>query len=64
MSLYPGDRVLVFAYWSSFYKMAGTVTQVAPYLMVRVDGDSYPIRMGDRECVRLEESRHHVGGAE
>ncbi len=61
---YPGDRVLIFAQWSSFYRKHGTVTQTAPYLMVRVDDDTYPMRMGERECVRLEESSRHIGGAE
>ncbi len=52
---YVGDRVLMFAMWSSFYKMKGTVTAVAPHLKVLVDDDKYPLRMGPRECVHLEE---------
>jgi hypothetical protein len=61
---YVGDRVLVFALWSSFYRMNGTVTATKPRLMVRIDGDSYPIAMGERECIRIEESASHLGGAE
>ncbi len=61
---YPGDRVLVFAHWSSFYQQRGTVAQTKPHLMVRIDGDSLPLRMGEREVVRLEESAQHIGGAE
>jgi hypothetical protein len=61
---YVGDRVLVFAQWSSFYRMNGTVEATKPRLMVRIDGDSYPIAMGERECIRIEESTQHIGGAE
>ena len=61
---YVGDRVLVFAAWSSFYRMNGTVVATAPRLMVRLDGDSLPLAMGERECIRIEESSRHIGGAE
>ncbi len=45
MTLYINDRVLVTAVWSSFRGMRGTVTQVKPYLMVRLDGDTHPLRI-------------------
>ncbi len=48
----------------SFYRQRGTVTSTRPYLMVRVDGDTYPMRMGERECVRLEERPLSMTGAE
>ena len=58
-----GDRVIVSAQWSSFYTMRGTVTQTAPHLMILIDRDTYPIRVGERE-VTLEETKQHIGGAE
>lgn len=50
------DRVLVTANWSSFCGMRGTVKSTQPHLMVLLDGDSYPIRFGERECSREPES--------
>lgn len=62
MSLYVGDRVEVFALWSSFKGMCGVVTSVTPGLMVRIDGDTYPIAFGEREVRRLESQRAWVAG--
>ncbi|HXG69944.1 MAG TPA: hypothetical protein VNJ04_04945 [Gemmatimonadaceae bacterium] len=39
-----GDRTRVVAIWSEFWGMAGVVTQVEPWVMVLIDGDSYPIK--------------------
>ncbi len=47
-----GDRVVVTAQWSSFVGMRGLVVAVTPHLMVLIDGDAYPIRMGEREVTR------------
>jgi hypothetical protein len=49
-----GARVLVFAEWSSFRGMRGTVTQSAPFMMVLLDGERQPLRVGKSEV--LEES--------
>ncbi len=56
-------RIVVIARWSSFYGMHGKVTQTTPYLMVLIDGDTYPIRVGEREVIH-EETKQHIGGAE
>ena len=53
---YPGDRVVIFAHWSSFYRQQGTVNATTPHLMVTVDGDTYPMRMGERECIRIDDA--------
>jgi len=58
-----GDRVEVHAQWCSFYRSRGVVTAVKPHLMIVVDGDTYPIRFGERE-VSVVESVQHVGGVE
>jgi ribosomal protein L24 len=47
-----GDRVVVVAHWSSFRGMRGEVVQVTPHTMVLIDGDTYPIRVGDREIAK------------
>jgi hypothetical protein len=47
-----GDRIVVTAQWSSFYRMRGIVVAVTPHLMVLIDDDAYPIRMGEREVTR------------
>ncbi len=52
--MYRGDRVRVVAAWSSFVGMSGTVTDVRPHLMIRLDGDRMPIRVSDREVVRID----------
>lgn len=59
----PGARIIVTAQWSSFYGMKGTVNATSPHLMITIDGDTYPIRMGAREVAPLETAPHH-GGAE
>lgn len=47
-----GDRIVVTAQWSSFYGMRGEVVSVTPHTMVIIDGDTYPIRVGDREIAK------------
>ena len=59
-----GDRVYFFANWSSFRTMRGEVTQTAPYLMVRLDGDVHPIRVHEREVVHEQASEVSMTGAE
>ena len=59
-----GDPVRVTAAWSPFYGYRGTVTQVTPHLMIRIEGDSYPIRVGEREVVREEPSTVNLTGVE
>lgn len=59
-----GERVIVVAPWSTLKGMRGVVTQTAPYVMVRLDGDDpRPVRVGEREVI-AESSERHVGGAE
>ena len=58
-----GRRVEFVATWSSFVGMLGTIVQVRPHLMVRLDDDPRPIRVGDREVLLIEEPQH-IGGAE
>ncbi len=53
MTLRKGDRVLVHVHWSSFSGMRGVVESVEP-LMIKLDGDLFAMRFGDRE-VRLDE---------
>lgn len=59
--MYRGDRVRVTAAWSSFVGMTGVVTETRPHLMVRLDGDRYPIRVSDREIVRIDEEISMTG---
>ena len=48
------DRVEFCAHWSSFFGMKGTVVATKPFLMVLLDGDRHPVRVGDREVRPLE----------
>jgi len=59
-----GDRVLFTAMWSSFFGMKGRVEQLTPHIMVRIDGDSYPIRVGSREITVDVQSLIAMTGAE
>ena len=63
MITYVGDRVHVVEPWSSFRGMRGTVTQVRPYIMILIDGDRLPIRVGEREIAR-EANDPSLTGAE
>ncbi len=45
----PGDRVSFVALWSSFLGQNGTVVAISPHLMVRLDGDTYPMRVHPKE---------------
>lgn len=49
-----GDRVVVVAMWSSFHTMKGRVTALTPHLMIIIDHDLHPIRVGEREIALLE----------
>jgi hypothetical protein len=46
-----GSRVLITAGWSSFHHRRGVITQLDPYLMVLLDGEAKPLRMGVRELI-------------
>lgn len=60
-----GERVIVVASWSSFFRQHGEITQVDPFVMIRLDGDDpRPIRVGEREVIPEEESQRSIGGAE
>lgn len=63
MTLRKDDPVRVVAHWSSFYGQRGVVVSVAP-LMVRVHGDTHPMRFGDREVMLDEPSAISMTGAE
>lgn len=58
------DRVRVTAAWSSFYGMRGRVTQVEPHIMIIIEGDVQPIRVGEREIVLDEPDEIPLTGAE
>ncbi len=59
-----GQRVLFIARWSTFLGKRGHVSQTAP-LMVVMDDDPKPIRVGEREVIPLEyDSAKHFAGAE
>lgn len=58
-----GERVIVIAPWSTFRGERGVVVQTRPHLMVRLDDDPRPLRMGDGEVI-AEQSERHIGGAE
>jgi hypothetical protein len=60
---YVGEPVIVVATWSSFRGRKGVVTQVTPFVMVQLEGEAFPLRMGAGEVV-AEQSERHVGGAE
>ncbi len=61
MTLRKDDPVRVVAHWSSFYGQRGVVVSVAP-LMVRIHGDTYPMRFG--EVMLDEPSTISMTGAE
>ncbi len=60
----PGDRVVVVAHWSTFRGMRGRVVATSPHLMILIDDDKYPIRVGTREVVVDEPSTVNMTGAE
>ncbi len=60
----PGDRVVVVAHWSTFRGMRGRVVATMPHLMILIDDDKYPIRVGTREVVVDEPSTVNMTGAE
>ena len=60
----PGDRVVFTAQWSSFYGMRGAVAAVRPNMMVLLDGDSHPIRVGPKEVTSDEPTEPSLTGAE
>lgn len=62
--IYVGDRVRVVAHWSTFVGMGGLVTQVTPWLMVRLDGDKHPLRIEEPSVVLDEPSTVNLTGAE
>ncbi len=62
-SVRTGDRVRVTAAWSSFVGMAGVVKQVQPHLMILLDGDRMPIRVGERE-IAFDSDEVSLTGAE
>lgn len=49
-----GDRVVVTAMWSTFHTMKGRITQLEPHLMIIIDHDKYPIRVGAQEIALVE----------
>ncbi len=57
-----GDRVEVVASWSTFRGMRGRVDSVAPYLMVVLDDDPRPVRMGETEVMLVGSERDLVAG--
>ncbi len=59
-----GDPVIVTAHWSSFRGMRGRVTQTSPHLMILIERDTYPIRVGVREVTVDEPSTVNLTGAE
>lgn len=61
MTLYPTDRVEVFAHWHSMRGQRGRVTSVRP-LYVHFDGDRLPMRIEEHAVVRLESEQHMVAG--
>lgn len=56
-----GEPVIFVADWSSFVGKRGHVTQVHPFVMVVLDDDPRPIRVGEREVVPASETAHHAG---
>lgn len=59
-----GDRIVVTALWSSFHTMKGAIVSMSPHLMVLIDHDMRPIRMGEREVALEESSSVSLTGAE
>jgi hypothetical protein len=46
-----GTRVLITAGWSSFHHRRGVITQIEPFIMVLLEGERKPLRMGHREFI-------------
>lgn len=59
-----GDRVLFVAHWSTYHRMRGTVTRVRPTVMVRLDGDTHPMCVNEREVIAEQPSELTLTGAE
>ena len=57
-----GDRVIVHAHWSTFYKQRGVVESVSPHLMIKLDGDLFAMRFGNGEVSRDESTPTWVAG--
>jgi hypothetical protein len=62
--MYPGDRVLFFAPWSSWRGMRGRVVKHGLGLWVPIDGDAHPVAVSASEVVRDEPSMVSMTGAE
>ena len=56
-----GDRVVVTAMWSSFHTMKGRVVATAPHLMILIDHDVHPIRVGEREVAIISDQLNPTG---
>lgn len=63
---YVGDVVRFVGAWNSFEGQHGRVTENAPHLMARVEGDTHPMRFRDDEVVVIGDARDPVNmtGAE
>lgn len=59
-----GERVRFVAAWSSFYGMTGAIVQMQPHIMILIDRDKHPIRVGEREIAVDEPSSQSLTGAE
>lgn len=57
------QRVRVVSEWSSFCGMTATVTATHPHLMITVDDDPRPIRVGANEIVPIPDEPQHTKGA-
>ncbi len=64
MNLYPADRVMFFAAWSTWRGMRGRVVDRRPGLWVLIDGDTQPVAVSTSEVVRDEASSTSLTGAE
>lgn len=62
MKLYPRDRVLFFASWSTWRGMRGSVVDRGPGLWVLIDGDTHPVAVSASEVVRDVEATAMVAG--
>lgn len=53
--LYVGDEVEFIGLHNSFRGQRGEVKAIAPHLMVRVEGDTHPMRFTRNEVARVHD---------
>lgn len=59
-----GSKVRVVSPWDTHCGLRGEVTQMVPYVMVRLFHERLPIRFSERDLITEEESTPHLTAGE